>query len=352
MSSALYPLGAIERLVVTPFERTIADAFEDGTTTTRRIWAAQHFKRRFEVDHAPLTAAEWRYLRSFYSQRNGLYDSFWFRDNINRGGNANVRFAAQLPADRDAALFNARVLMEEIGPVRAIPENDEVLSPTFWWDANRDIYFSHAGTVTQEASVFDAGTNGTVLPVWNTASPLAGLTAQYQFWDFTSNESAITAANLSAGGVQAAVSLFAIVKNPTVAAQHIIGCFGTMTSGAALGLQLSAAGYYQPYLGGAETFTNAKFLNSAIETWRTVCAVWTGSSNNVTLYVNGASIGTDAVTRSFVTKPAVFGAAPDLTLNIIGKTAHFMGFIGTALTLANVKTIHNLLAYQYGLALV
>src|SRR5690349_16698129 len=126
MSNVFYPLSLIERLKSTRFERSLVDAFEDGTTSARNTWPAQYFKRRFTVMHSPLTASEWRYLRSFYSQRTGRKDAFWFRDNVHREGNASVRFAGELVSQFDGAARRVSFDLEEVGPIRALPEFDEL----------------------------------------------------------------------------------------------------------------------------------------------------------------------------------------------------------------------------------
>ena len=118
MTNVLYPLGLIEQLKVTPSTRVLSDVFEDGSTNTRLLYPAQNFKRHFVLQHAPLTLDEYRFLRSFHSQRGGLYDAFWFRDNVNRAGNARVRFAKPLPEEHNGVLFNTQTEMDEVAAIR------------------------------------------------------------------------------------------------------------------------------------------------------------------------------------------------------------------------------------------
>jgi hypothetical protein len=342
----------------------VADEFENGSTMTRLIWNAQHFKRKFEIAHGALTLAEYRYLRSFYSQRSGGYDGFWFRDNVNRKGNANVRFASSLADDHDGTLFNAQVTLEEIAAIRALPEWDEVATaagytPALWYDANREFYLSHAGTVLTDTSVYDSANQNYGAPWQAGALSLGGSAAQYQTYNFTGTNWARTASNISElAGAQPACTLFAIVKQSTTATKQVLFSIGAMGAGTALGIALAADNRYEPWLGGSETWTNARQNNSAADTYRSLALVWTGSSNSVTLYTNAASVGTDSVTRSLTAGPAALGAAIDGTLKANAgasmtnnSLAHVLVFAG-ALTLAQIKAVHNLLGYQYGLSTV
>lgn len=94
------------------------------------------------------------------------------------------------------------------------------------------------------------------------------------------------------------------------------------------------------------------YTNSAASTWRSVAAVFAGSANTGALYVNAALIGTDTNTRSLTAGPAALHAAPDATLVAAsGQSAHVLIF-PAALTLAQIKAVHNLLGYQYGLPTV
>ena len=188
MSDEFYPISLIRDQQVTPLNRVIADQFEDGTTATRDQWATMTFKRRFEVAHSVMNLGEWWYLRSFYNQRHGMYDSFWFRDNVDRGGNAKVRFSQPLPrAFNAAALASIQVQLDEIAPIRSLPEFDELTTaagtaPYVWIDANRELYWKHAGTAYFDpaGTTWDAGLNARRL-TWTAASVLSGLTSQYQY---------------------------------------------------------------------------------------------------------------------------------------------------------------------------
>lgn len=364
MSNVIYPLGIINHQKVTPFNKVVADEFENGGTMTRLLWNPQHFKRKFEIGHAALTPLEYRHLRSFYSQRSGGYDSFWFRDNVNRKGNASVRFASALPDDHDGVLFNVQISLEEIAAIRALPEWDEVTnaagqSPVLWYDANREFYLRHAGNVISEPSVYDSANQNYPVAWQAGALSLGGSTAQYQTYDFTGTNWAKTSSSISElTGAQPACTLFAIAKQSNTSTKQVLFSIGGVGAGTALGLALAADNRYEPWLGGSETWTNARQNNSSSDTYRSLALVWAASSNSVTLYANAATIGADSVSRSLTAGSLSFGAAIDGTLKANpggGMTnnslAHVLVFSG-ALTLPQIKNVHNLLGYQYGLATV
>jgi len=359
MSNVLYPLGLIESIAVEKMDRAIVDDFEDGTTASRRYWAAQNFKRRLQVAHTWLTPTEYRYLRSFFSQRSGQYDSFWFRDNINRAGNVNVRFSGPLREARGSAgAYKVSVQFDEIAPIRALPEWDEVVTaagatPLFWYDANREYYLSHAGSVVTDPAVKTYDSLLAYPAPWQAGTPPIGNTlAQYQHYAFTGAEWARSAANVSGlTGTQPACTVFAIAKHGTVSAKQVLFGVGAMGAGKAAGIAVSAANYYEPWIGGSESWGTAKFENSAIDTWRSLAVTWAASSNNANLYVNGAAALTESETRAFETGPVALGSAIDGTLKASGNVAHAIAF-AAALTQTQIKAIHNLLGYQYGLTVV
>jgi len=372
MSDVLYPLGLIASCRVRRMDRVIRDEFESGSTTSRRLWSASNYKRSIELQHADVTLAEWRWLRSFFSQR-GTYDSFWFRDNVNRGGNAKVRFAADVPEQRGPVVYAAQVALEEVAPIRQLPEFDEVsvcggwsptagggLQPVLWYDANREIVINNAGALVQDFSAYDAAFQNYHAPwfisAWGT---IGGVFGQWQTYNFKGTEYAKTAINIAElTGAQPACTIFLIARQSATSTKQILFAIGAKTTGAALGIALAADGRYEPWLGGAETWTNARYNNSAVDTYRSLAVTWAASSNTATLYVNGASIGADSVARSLTAGPAVMGGAFDGSslLNPSNamtncQLANVIVFAG-ALTLAQIKLLHNLLGYQYGLAVV
>jgi hypothetical protein len=376
MSNTLYPLGLIASQKITPVNSVIADAFEDGSTSTRALWSPQNFKRFFMLQHASLTLAEFKYLRSFYSQRSGTLDSFWYRDNINREGNALVRFTPAPPnvggstipfqKSRDGSLYAAAVQLGEIAPIRALPEWDEVttaagVAPALWYDANREFYLSHLGSVLFDpAGAYDAANQKYPAP-WQSANAVnndGSMANQYQQYAFLGTGYAKTGINISEiAGAQPACTVFAIAQQSSTTNRQVLFGLGTTSPTAALGIQLTAANKYAPWIGGTETWTAAAQTNPN-NTWQSVAAVFPGSTNTASLYVNAALIGTDTNTRSYSAGPAALGAATDGSSicnpsNTMPncKLAHALVFPG-ALSLAQIKALHNLLGYQYGLAIV
>lgn len=361
MSDVLYPIGGrIASLRASVMDRVLKDAFEAGNTMTRNLWAANTFKRRFDLQHMPLTYEEFKYLDDFYTEREGAKDVFWFRDNVNRRGNAKVRFSQPLMEDRGPAVYpGIQVQLEEIAPIRALPgivavKNAGGSSPALWWDPNREIWYEDQGAVYKEVQTFDA--QGNLYPaVWQggTALNLAGTLTQWQDYFFNNSEWAKTAINIAAlAGAQPASTVFAIVKCPTIASKQVLIGVGAMGAGNALGIAVAADNRIEPWIGGSETWTNARSNNSPNNTWRSVAVTWPAASNNATLYVNAASIGTDANTRNYTAGSASLGAAIDGTLKCnTADEAHLMIF-SSALSLAQIKALHNLFAHQYGMSTV
>jgi hypothetical protein len=355
MSDVMYPISLIREINIERMDRTLSDEFDDGSTNVRRYWDAQEFKRRLTLVHGHLTPQEFRYLRSFNSQREGRYDSFWFRDNIQRGGNMKVRFASPLPAPWSGGARQIQVSLEEVAPIRALPEFDELATaagatPLFWYDANREIYLNHMGTVTMEGSFYDsqAGASGAVLQAGT--FPLANHLSQYQHYGFDGTAWGKTAANLSGlSGSQPACTVFAIAKHGTIASKQVLFGVGTMGAGAAVGIAISASNAYEPWIGGSETWGTATQSNGTNNTWRSLCVTWAAASNTANFYVNGAAALTESETRSYSAGPVSLGAAVDGSLKNVGNVAHCLAFAGQ-LTFAQVKAVHNLLGYQYGLA--
>ena len=364
MSDVFFPIGVIGRMAITRHDRVVKDAFEDGDTQARAQWPAQYFKRRIELDLSNLTQEEWRYLRTFNSQRSGRYDSFWIRDNLNRGGNAKVRFATALPEGINVPTHRSlRVLLEETAPIRAQPELLEVIaaagaSPVFWFDANRDLYYAHKGTnyYATNLKLWDAsGTDtsaGVHLITLNGNITLGNLLGQYQYFDLNGYENDDTQAGNY--GSKPAFSAFCIARGGTSATDQSVFSYGSNnTSGGGVGFQLDASNNWSPLTGSPDaTWTNCLVSNSTHTTWRSFALTCASGSNDHKLYSNGALIGTDAVTRGTMLKRLVIGgdsnlgnAASDLQVN------HILAF-NAELTLAQVKALHNLLGYQYGLSAV
>lgn len=359
MSSMMYPLALIGRQRVQQHARVVADGFEDGSSSARAMWPAQFFKRRFELQHAPLNTTEIEYLLGFNVARHGQYDSFWYRDNLNRAGNASVRFAGPLQIDADSAVVrNVQITLDEVAPVRALPRLTELImaagsTPAFWLDANRETYFEHLGAVYTDATIWDGSLNG-IAPTWQSgALGLGNVTGQYQYYDLNGSRWAKYATNLAAfTGTQPACTLFAITRSPTCSTREVLFALGNTATGEALGLELNTSNDYTPFLGGSETWSTAKFTNSAASTWRSLGLTWVASGNAAKLYVNAAAALTETNTRALATShPLALAGSPTGTLLASSDLAHVIGWAGE-LTAAQIKSVHNLLAHQYGLSLV
>ena len=126
MSDVAYPIGFIQDLAISYVDRVIGDDFEDGATSTRRLWAASAFRRRIRIQHARLKPTEYRPLADFFRAR-GRYDSFWFRDNSERRtGNYKVRFAAPLEEAMSRMVLAPSVMLEEVAPIVIDPDSNAV----------------------------------------------------------------------------------------------------------------------------------------------------------------------------------------------------------------------------------
>lgn len=357
MSDVMYPISVVRGISVARVDRVIADEFEDGSINTRNYWGAQYFKRRFTVQHAALTAAEFRYLDSFHSQRSGQADAFWFRDNIHRNGNAKVRFVGPLPASWQQGAREIQVALDEAAPIRALPDFYDLAlaagsAPLFWYDANRELYALHGAQTILPGSFFDAqsGVDGAALQAG--IFPLGNVLSQYQHYAFDGTAWGKTAANIAGlSSSQPACTVFAIAKHGTISSKQVLFGVGAMGSGAAVGIAISASNAYEPWIGGSESWGTATFSNGTNNTWRSLCVTWAASSNSANFYVNGAAALTESETRNYTAGPASLGAAVDGSLKTSGNMAHVLVFAGQ-LTFAQVKAVHNLLGYQYGLATV
>ena len=364
VSNQLFPIDLAAQLEVTPVARVNVDTFESGATATRRLWPAQYFKRHIRLTTVPLSDDESRTLRSFIGQRGGQYDSFWIRLNAHREGNALVRLVRDPVRTWQGGKRVYQLEMDEVAPIRSLPEYDELAtaagqSALVWYDANRERHIQTVLNGTPQVG-FDNATYDTAglinRATWY-GSPteiLGGLTSQYQYYQPQAGSTpyAIAPSTTAIGTGQPAATIFAIVQAPSSASQQVIGSIGASGSGTALGLQLTAGNKWAPYVGATETWTGAATTNTP-NTWISLAAVWSATSNVGTLYANAALIGTDTNTRSI-------GSARPINLlaggaggsqPFSGQLAHYIAF-PVALTLAQVKAVHNLLGYQYGLATV
>lgn len=365
MPNFSYPLAVTGGLQVQRVNRVLSDAFEDGGTSARRLWGHKMFKRRFRVRHAPLTALEIDAAQGFYSQRNGPYDSFWFRDNVNREGNAEVRFAGPLIITQEGGQRLLEVELEEVAPIVQNPSLHELKlatqsEPVWWWDANRSCTYIHANPLSVHLETFVHDTVGLYKPVWTPgAVQPTGAVLQWQYWKPLLNYYARTTNSVPLGAGLPGFTIFGFFRHSTGGTKQVIAATGSMGAGNAMGMVLSQVNVYEPWLGGGEVWSSAVLANSPVNTWRSIAILYTNSTNDVTMVVNGTVVGsTNLNGRNFVPGLASFGAAMngDHAVNSLGTMVnadanHVMAF-NAALNPIYIREIHNLFAYQFGLPTV
>jgi hypothetical protein len=363
MSDVFYPVGLVRSVRAQNFSRVLSDEFEAGNVNTRRLWSAQNLKRRLGVQHAPLTSEEFAWLKGFHAKRDGQYDYFWFRDNVNRGGNIKARYAGPLDHSKsNPNTFDVGFDLEEAAPVRQNPDILDIYEaiaaipplwsePLLWWDANREIYYEHLGVQYNTFDVYDHSGNGNA-GVWQAGNLIPNnIYGQWQDYFFNATQWAKTAGNFNISGTQPACTIFLICKAASSAAQRVLFSVGTKGTGQTLGIQLTAANNFAPYIGGSEAWSTTIQANSPVSTYRSLAVVWSASSNTANMRVNAVALGPESMTRSYVAGPASIGAASDGTAGYSGYVAQILVF-NAALTTTQIKALHNLFAYQYGLALV
>ena len=222
------------------------------------------------------------------------------------------------------------------------------------YDPQRVVYFEHPGLSNYtETTIQDVTrTESWPLTFQSGVNALGGTLTQYQHFDLASAY-AKTASNFTPiTGSQPACTVIAFLKRASGGAgRKGIITIGAVGAGNAVGIGYNA-GSYEPYLGGAESWTTATQSNAVGDTWRSFAVTWPITSNVASFYVNAALINTETETRNFVAGPLTINAEPDGTDS---DTVHKIGavlVIPAALTLAQVKAVHNLFCAHYGLAAV
>ncbi len=363
MSTTIYPVGLITRQTVEAQQLAVMDAFEDGSSSSRRLWADKFFKRQFTLLHAPLKPQEFAYLRGFYTQR-GLWDTFWFRDNANRGGNALARFSKAISEVKQGSVYFPAslltpVVLDESAAIRRNPEIDEVTAaagtaPIVWLDANRETYIQHAGAVYTFAPLWDNCL--TFDPSWQTgALNLQNVLGQWQSYQFDSTQwskSVAAVTQLGTGAVPCTV--FAICRHSTTATKQVLFGCGALGSKKAFGLVLNASSQYEPWFGDSTVWSPVVIANSPADTWRSLTCVFSGGSTQI--FANAVNNGNVLIaTGAYTAGPLSLGAAMDGTLPANPGNAmtnaditHVLVF-PAALSIGQVAAVHNLFAYQFGL---
>jgi hypothetical protein len=357
MSNQIYPIGLVSKMKITPGNRVIADTFDDGSTAARLMWPAYTFKRKVEATHATLTDIEFGAIRGLYRLMSGSYDSFWFRDNVTRSGNILCRFTQPTSYVRDGMGYTVTVSLEEVAAILAFPEASDVQTaaggvyPDIWLDANRQTYYLVNGQPALVTQLWDSAAGLAVAgksPILANAGNLLYPAQQYNSMLFGYRWTLQTQETIAAG---TAKTVFAICSQPSTSTKQVLMMVGGMGTGHGLGICLNASNQYEPFLGGSEVWTGAQSLNSPASTYRSV-AVTADASNNVTLYINGASAGT-VTTNPFSPQsgPITVGKATDGSLAVPSpgsELTHVLVFPG-ALTSGQVAAVHALFGYQFGI---
>lgn len=365
MSDVAYPMGLLAACDVDMIDRTIADTFEDGSTSARQLWPDKYFKRRFTLQHAPLTTLEFRAVRSFLSARSGRYDSFWFRDNVNRGGQAKVRLANGFPISREpSGAYPLKLVFEEVAPTRVLPDLDELYTaatadfPVLWLDADRQVYNPGAaapsGAIYSSTAIYDNPIHQSQDMVqsaidnpFTTYSMISGYDSSQYTW-FAGGTAVSQRDYVNVSGAKKPFTFFAAVRSASTAARKAIFSING-SGGERLGIEIDASNNFVPLLDGSATWTNAKAANPS-DTWCSVAVKWASNSNNASLYLNGALVGTDSNTRT------AFDYKGTLYRDLAASFAVWSGRLGqliqwnAALSDADITRVHNLFAHKYGYA--
>jgi len=370
MSDIFYPMAGFRDLQVQYMDRTMKDEFEDGSESAMRLWPDKFFKRQFTAQHYQLSAQEFGYVKSFFTARSGQYDSFWFRDNVNRQGNAKVRLSKPLAVKRNGQIvYDVSMEMREIAPVRMLVELNEVIDVAgnlyFWWDANRATYFrtrpsglADVSTVAAlESTVWDSSYNG-IKPAWNTADPnlfVDSENSQYNYFEFgnvISSRFARSTFTLPFATGKPSLTMFIIAKiDGASAVKRVLASIGALGATKAFGIQCDTDGFLKPWFGATETWTNGKF--AADSNWHSIAVSRMSGSDTVGFAIDGAFVGTDTLAGSLTDNGFALGSAPDasgtypLYTDTLGQIAHVI--CCTSLDVTPMAALHNLFAHQYGL---
>jgi hypothetical protein len=306
-------------------------------------------------------------LGSFITARDGRYDSFYYRDNHNRAGNAIVRMTGDFPIQRGAAKrYSPQIVLEQTAPVRELVGVDDIAAallaagstdaPLAWWDANRAITYTHMGTVYGEHAVKDQSGNGYDL-AWvssQTKAVVAGFVSNSQPYSAYAWANGYYATGGAAGiqgpalgaVAQPAMTIMVIIYNHGVySGPLVIAGVGGMSAGSALGLQLSG-NELKPWVGASESWTAATVPD---DEFCSIAATWATGSNVATSWVNGTSTAAGTNARSYVQSAFSFMGALDGTKHNYGiqtYVPHIL-FFNAALTQAQIKAVHNLFQHQY-----
>lgn len=133
---------------------------------------------------------------------------------------------------------------------------------------------------------------------------------------------------------------------------------GSVGNGTAMGITLNASNQFQPWLGQAGETWPVTWTNPS-GTWNSLAIIFTNGTNDITLIKNGSVVGsTNTAARAFTPGPASLGAATDGSspVNLSGAAVYkdlaHVAMWNDQLTLGQIAAVHNLFAYQYGVATI
>lgn len=363
MSDLIYPLALIGgELQLDKSSRIIRDQFEAGTESRRAMWPDHHFRRRWGFTHTGLTEQEAIVLKEFYGDRNGSYDPFWFRDSVNRTGNHKVRFDENYVPSHSRMNRSMEVRLTETSTRRSLPSIAEVttaagVAPNLFLDPNREAIVTHLGAKYFETTPWDAASIAPRGLWYGTGDRFTGLTTAYSHYGFTGSSYALgtppAGLTMASGG-----ALFLIARAPTTSTRQIIFGLGTNASRGAIGLHLRPNNSFEPWAGSTDQFPVSLNTNSPANTWRTYLINYNAGGASGYFYVDSVGVG-----GGLVFSPAIsfssptgwsLGAAPDATMPAtadIGIAIYFPAALASNGATA-APLLHNLFAYQFGLALV
>lgn len=357
MSDVIYPVSVLGGLSVEYLDGVLKDEFDSGAVNTRLRFASKYFKRRFRFAHGPLTYNEWKYIRQFYAQRNGSYDSFYFRDNVNRLGNAKVRFAGGFVPEWASGRRGLQIILEETTPLRILPDYEEMAtaagtSPLFWYDANRELYYKNAGTEVNGESdygYFDVmGAYRATLQSGYGMNIADGGAAQYQSYA-TGTFKSIARASLT-GLTALPYTLFCLKTDAHFPFGQLTWLAFGSGGGDGFGLHTDASG--NTYVGTPGSASVIGSLTTSVTSGQWASFAVVAQSTGVELYKNAASVASHSASYSFTSGYASVFCDPAYAHLALGGNLNHMMIFPAALSLAQIKAVHNLIGYQYGLATV
>lgn len=361
MSDYIYPLALIGgEFSADNYARVITDTYESGTESRRALWPANHLRRQFAIPHGGLTDAEIATLMEFYGDRTGSKDDFWFRDCVHRTGNHKVRFADGFRPAISRMNRAIEVKLTETSPRRALPSLAEVttatggVAPTLWLDPNRESVVTHMGAETYEKGPWNVVTRRQS-GLWTGTGPrFIGLTDAYSRYSFSGGaEKGLGPIPSGWSGTRS--SVFVIARAPETYGHTIVFGLGRGGGYHGVGLALFAANSWGPWMGSTTAHITCRRSNTPASVWRSFLIHYNTNGETVTFFADGVVSGlafNDPWDRS---NPVGYGlgSAPegDLASDVdVGAAIFFPDRLADPT--ATAAQLHNLFAYQFGMATV